>query len=1278
MDSSCESLIFRTNNCRGLRDDKTRNDYFHWLKSRPIGIEFLQETHCHLRKEAVKWGREWSTNKNDSYWSLGTNRSKGVAILFHPKLREAGIDISNVITDPNGRYIKLMLKIGNCVFRVLNVYAPNNERDRVNFFLSLHDILLDDFSEAENVAGGDWNCVMDSIMDRFNCLSSQDVGQIDLKYLLDIHDLEDIWRRRNPEKRDYTWQGRGKMSRIDMFLSSKSLNGQIQEVSHSYAPYTDHFLVQMTVRIDDIKRGKGLWKMNTSHILEAEYKKGLTKLWQDWKNRKQEYDIRKWWDIGKNKIKNFTIGFSNELVYKNKSVLHDLDYEINLMKQTDPSNPQINELQKQYDDTQSNIAEGARIRSRIKCWEQGEKSTKYFYNLEKRNGKEKSWDTILDEEGNPISGNSNIQARQVRFYKDLYSSQESSNEFLKDLQEQDVNFFHSAIDKCLSNDSKQMLDSDITKDEIAKALKKMPNNKSPGQDGIAVEFYKIYWHLIGDDLLEVFKSGLEDKCLCYTQYLAVIILLYKKGDRADIRNWRPISLLNIDYKILSKVFAERLKLVLDEIISDEQRGCIPGRFIGENIRQIEDLLYEIENQSDEAIILMLDQEKAFDRVEWNWLFKTLERFNFGPTFISHLKTLYKNAKSCVMTNGFQSAYFDISRGIRQGDSLSALLYIIQFEPLAQKLRTDNGIKGVDIELKNCNNILYCTGCQYVDDSNTMLKNSSYIERFLEITDRFESASGSKINVDKTVALTVKNELNQRINGIKVTTGPEKVLGISMGQSNDNFTEFWESKISKLKAKLDIWRQRDLSYEGKALLIRSLAVSQLLYAIEMKCVDKKVIQRAEKLVFDFLWSGKRSLINREICYLPRDKAGLGIPNLESLVKVKKIRWIIRFLKDESEQHWAKLIENYLRCLDNKFDIFLFCLKVTDSSELIKDVKIPKFYKECITVFQEFLIKGKFDNRSGIIWCNADYKFRNKVLSIPHWSRSGIKVKADLYNDNWLNPQHLKNKLAHRAGFQFEFSKIRRTFPRQGGSDTVANTLVNGDKRTILEQAVEVPGVGAKGIGELTSKEIYNIFQMSNEYEITSTDYWETKYSIYDMNWSDYYQQTLTNNLLPRKCKDFNWKLFHGKVNTGVRLEIMNISSNICNVCNNFAEDIEHLIFHCENSQQIWHRVSEILNISLSDGFHVNKMISILGIWQDANNDYDQKTLKFINTILSITRFHIWKVRCSIKYGQEQISMIRNMSQLKYSLSTHLFLLGRSPDQTVKELSDSTLSIVERLL
>ena len=150
-------------------------------------------------------------------------------------------------------------------------------------------------------------------------------------------------------------------------------------------------------------------------------------------------------------------------------------------------------------------------------------------------------------------------------------------------------------------------------------------------------------------MLEVFECGLNNRELAYSQYLSVVSLLYKKGKREDIRNWRPISLLNTDYKILSKILAERLKKVLPYIIHPDQRGGVQGRYIGENIRLIEDLIHEIDNLEEESVIFFQDQEEAFDRVEWSWLFLSLKHFNFGDTFISWLQTLYKNSSTSIIT-----------------------------------------------------------------------------------------------------------------------------------------------------------------------------------------------------------------------------------------------------------------------------------------------------------------------------------------------------------------------------------------------------------------------------------------------------------------------------------------------------------------------------------------------------------------------------------------------------------------------------------------------------
>ena len=1281
-------MYIRGLNCRGLRDDETRKNMFHWLKQkvrgRSPGINILSETHCHDRKDMTNWGREWSLNEDNSYWSMGTKHSKGVAILINDSFREAYPDmkILNVCTDPNGRYVKLILQISNCNFRILGVYAPNNGLERVKFFRSLRDLVNDSF-DAENIYGGDYNCAFDSDLDRYNCSGSNDLGKKDLSILCNILDIEDVWRRRNPNKIEYSWTGRGKKSRIDYWLSSISLNSQIKSVFYSFAPYTDHSAINMIVNIDEIKRGPGIWKMNSSILVDQNYIEGITSLWTKWQNKKDSYaDKKRWWDLGKRHIKSYSISYSKEKSMVNKCNLTEIEEKIDLMKK---ANADYERLQKQYEDLFSIKSKGARVRSRIKDWEEGEKSTKYFYSLEKRNAKEKSWSEILDPHGNLITGHENIQKRQLEFYQDLFRSQKN------DENATTTDFFFDNINQdCqLSEANKNMMDEDLSNDEILKALKKMPNNKSPGPDGIITEFYKMFWNLIGEDLCEILRIGLEDEELSYSQYLAVITLLYKKGNRADIKNWRPISLLNSDYKLLSKVLAERLRKVLPEIIHSDQRGCISGRYIGENIRLIDDLLFEIEQGRLPFSILQLDQEKAFDRVEWSWLFKTLESFNFGSKFINYLKTMYKNAKSSILTNGYQSTYFSITRGIRQGDSLSALLFIIQFEPLMRKIRNDPSIEGVQVELKNLNSTIESKGCQYVDDSNSFLKNDSSIVNFFNLLQKYESDSGSKVNVEKTVCLVPDKNTRDRISNslsnmkLKIKAGPEKVLGVLLGKCPDNFKGFWDEKIDKMESKLKVWKCRSLSYDGKVLLIRSIAISQVMFAIEMKPIGDAHIKRIKDLIFDFLWSGKNIRIKKEICYLPRSMGGLNVANIEALIKVKRVQWVIRFLKENSGQTWSKIFENYIRCLDNKYKIQFFSLKVTDSTDLLKKTGIPLFYQECITSFQEFLRLGKSGDGNEILWCNHKFKFNKKPLNFHHWSSSGIKTVNDLYNGTRIVPHLLKSKLQIKYAFFFEMWRLKRIFPMQRDSAPVDTGIVTGGKEFILQTMINIPNTASKTIHELSSKDIYNVFNLSNPPLIPSLQYWSEKFDDEIINWDTWFEVNTINRYSPRPCKSFNFRILHGQVNTESKLKYMKHSNGYpysngkCIMCSSGQEEnLEHVLYYCPNSRRIWRSIQTLLSKFKGTNIRINRINATTGFWRTEVND----ELLIVNTICSITRFHLWKIRCKVKFGNEMFDYLKSTRLLKSSLHNHIktLLSSTSSNNQILQMMRNLDKLIQEII
>ena len=188
------------------------------------------------------------------------------------------------------------------------------------------------------------------------------------------------------------------------------------------------------------------------------------------------------------------------------------------------------------------------------------------------------------------------------------------------------------------------------------------------------------------------------------------------------KNWRPISLINVDIKVASKAVANRLKAVIHNLISVDQTAYVEGRFIGESIRVINDLIKHIDREDEEGILFSTDIEKAFDSVDHNFLFATLKRYGFGTDVVNFIKTLLFDAQSYVINNGYTTDYFKLERGTRQGDPLSAYLFILVFEVLLIQVREDIYIKGFtvnDVELK-----LSC----YTDDGHFMVKTVDSIKK----------------------------------------------------------------------------------------------------------------------------------------------------------------------------------------------------------------------------------------------------------------------------------------------------------------------------------------------------------------------------------------------------------------------------------------------------------------------------------------------------------------------------------------------------------------------
>ena len=926
-----------TINVNGIAELPKREKVFKYLLDRNFDIYLLQETHLPDVTQGKLWENQWGGR---ALWSPCTNRSAGVGLLLHPR---STIEIVDHNSDTDGRVITAKLKLNEQTLQLINVYAPNKHSDRETFFGNLWRLA---FRNVDTVMAGDFNCVPDTHLDKWGGDDTfGDKGITHLHAFADSLSLEDVFRVKNPSVKLFTWfNGPHSVGcRLDRFYTPSAWSSQVRGHACDPFSYSDHHMVSINLQLGHSNpRGRGIWKFNTRLLKSEDFCAAVNDFWPQWQLEKPVFtDPRVWWDAGKLQLKEIAITHRIDARKARKRERATLEREFrDLQSRADSNNAdhcqrllEIKDLLWAMDDE---VIEGCILRSKEQWTELGEKPTRYFYQLENSYQSCNSIHELCVDPHTTVKTSRGILKECNAFYKGLYTEEPTDRTSQDWLLEQ--------LDSTLSSEDQALCEGELTILECHAALSQMESGKSPGMDGLPAEFYSRFWGLLGRDLVETLNFSFREGFLSASQRQGILRLLFKKDDPLSLKNWRPISLLNLDYKIATKALSNRIRKVLPNILSEDQTCGVPGRSIFENLFLLRDTIEFAKHKQLPAAIISLDQEKAFDRVNHNFLQRVLERFNFGPDFRRWVKVIYTAISSMVINNGWLSSSFPLQRGVRQGCPLSPLLYCLVVETLGQAIRRDSSIKGIQIPGSNNKQ---CKVSQYADDTTLILANDYSITRAFNLINVFERGSGSKLNPKKTEGLWIGSYAGRTSGPVNITWVADKlkILGVYLGNANLEQAN-WADRVTKLETRLNLWRTRTLSLKGKSMIINTLGASGLWYTATVVNMPDWVHTRVSKAIWDFLWNGKTELVKRDTCRLPWQHGGLSVVNPLEKSRALKLRWVPPVGDSTCEKKWVYFARYWIGfSLSRRMKGWAF-LRSNEVPKHLGDDK-PPFYQVALT-------------------------------------------------------------------------------------------------------------------------------------------------------------------------------------------------------------------------------------------------------------------------------------------------------------------------------------------